>query len=562
LVYVVVGAWLALTVFVVLAWPRINTERAWRLGALLLALAFSLAHQLLFATVAEDAFITFRYAENIAEGNGAVFNAGERVEGYSNFLWMMLIAMPKALFGLDIVHSAAVLGTLCSLGCVPMAYLLVNRIVARVSTDGDQAPRPALGVAAAVLTAGASGLAAYGPSGLETPLFVLLMLATVYALAARRPVVAGVVVALATMTRPDGVVIAAVAGLWLVLAAMRTRFSWWAPVGFLLGSLVFVVPWTTWRMTYYGHFLPNAVAAKSGGSIGWQLGQGWNYLVGFSLVQQGFLVLAIAALGACLRRPGKPTEPGELEARSLLWLLFWISGAYLAFITFAGGDWMPAWRLLTPLPPLIAVAAVATYGVLTAAAVPSPRPRDPIGRRFVPVVAAGLAVLSLVASIVNPRMLPAMKSWDVKIAEAAEIGAWIGERLPPGTVVSTYANGSLSYYAGTQLMVVDVLGLTDEHIARHGRRTEGAGPVGHIANDYDYVVNVRRPALAVTTGNGYHEEQHCGLDPAYGGRYSVATFRREGTAHWVEVYPRSDQAATVLAQLSADPRFVYVPCPS
>jgi hypothetical protein len=86
---------------------------------------------------------------------------------------------------------------------------------------------------------------------------------------------------------------------------------------------------------------------------------------------------------------------------------------------------------------------------------------------------------------------------------------------------------------GTSVTVVDVLGLTDEHIAREGKRDDNAGPIGHIASDYDYVVNVRQPALAVATGNGYSDKQRCGIDPVYAGNYQVATFRRAGSKNWV-----------------------------
>ncbi|AXB45882.1 hypothetical protein [Amycolatopsis albispora] len=551
MVFAVLGAWLALTVGVLAAWRQINSVRAWRVAALLLTLALSLIHQLLFATVAEDAFISFRYSQNIAEGHGAVFNAGERVEGYSNFLWVVLVAIPKTLFGFDIVRTASVLGVLCALACVLAAYFTVNRVVTET---------PGLGVAAAILTAGATGLAAYGPSGLETPLFVLLALLMCHALAAGRAVVAGVVVALATMTRPDGVVLAVVAGLWLVNAAARGRVTWWWPGGFTLGALVLVVPWTAWRVTYYGHLVPNAVAAKLGGSLGWQLEQGWTYLSSFALVHQGYLLIAVAGVTALLRRRRELTAE-EKRGRSAGWLVFALGFAYLLFMTYAGGDWMPAWRLLAPVPVLFAVGAVAAYGVVTGA-VPSPRPRtQPVGGKLVPAVALGLCLLSFLVSAMSPSALPLMHEWRGKIAQMEEVGSWLGERLPPGTVISTYANGALSYRAGTQLVVVDVLGLTDEHIAREGHRDETLGPVGHIANDYDYVVNGRRPALAVTTGSGYSDRQRCGADPVYAALYSVATFRREGTDHWIAVYPRAEHAPRLIERLDADPRFTYVPCP-
>src|SRR5438067_2358346 len=134
---------------------------------LLLVLAFALIAQLLFATIRDDAFITFRYADNIAAGHGAVFNLGERVEGPADFLWLVLVTLPKALFGLDVATVALVLSTTCVLGCVVLAYQLGGRF----------------GLLAAVLTAGFSGLAAYGLAGTEMPLFVLLVLAVALAVA-------------------------------------------------------------------------------------------------------------------------------------------------------------------------------------------------------------------------------------------------------------------------------------------------------------------------------------------------------------------------------------------
>ena len=190
MVYAVVVAWLVLAAIVVLTWGRLDTDRGWRGTVVALTLGLSLLHQLLFATVTDDALVSFRYAQNIADGNGPVFNPGERVEGYTNFLWLVLIALPRAAFGADVQTTAVVFGVVSALGCVLVSYFLVNRIVVMATPDGAE-PRPAIGVAAAVLTASAGGLAVYGPSGSEVPLFVLLVLAVCYSLAARRPVVAG-----------------------------------------------------------------------------------------------------------------------------------------------------------------------------------------------------------------------------------------------------------------------------------------------------------------------------------------------------------------------------------
>ncbi|HET6708453.1 hypothetical protein [Amycolatopsis sp.] len=578
MVYAVVVAWLVVAAVVVLTWHRLDADRGARAFVLTLTLGLSLLHQLLFATVTEDALVTFRYAQNIADGNGPVFNPGERVEGYTNFLWLVLIALPRAAFGADIRTTAVVLSVLAALACVLLSCFLVNRIVAAARPEGAE-PRPATGVAAAVLTASAGGLAVYGASGSEVPLFVLLVLAVGYALAARRPVVAGVLVAFAVMTSPEGLVVAVLAGLWLVGAAVKEKHSWWAPVGYALGALVFLVPRLAWRATFYQHFLPAPLAAKLGGPLGGHLDAGWPYLAGFALAHQGFLLLSlVAAVALLLRRPaarfsgvreadapdmtaaaralGAAEPPVPIEARALLWLLFAIAAGLAAAAVLVGGDAGPSWRLLAPVPPLLAVAAAGVYGVLTAGVVgkPSPRPK-PVAPLLVPVAACGLAGIAVFVSVFSPEMLDRVRNWHAHGTELAEIGGWLGDYLPPGSVVSGAAPGALAAHGG-QLLIIDVLGRTDDHIAREGRHVDG------VAVDYDYVVNGRRPTLAVPADGGYDDRQHCAIDPVYAGKYEVATFRRVGTPYWVSVYPRAEQAKSLVADLDKGPDFRYVPCPS
>ncbi|KDN16710.1 DUF2339 domain-containing protein [Amycolatopsis rifamycinica] len=543
MVYAVVVAWLVVAAVVVLTWHRLDVDRGWRAFVLTLTLGLSLLHQLLFATVTEDALVTFRYAQNIADGNGPVFNPGERVEGYTNFLWLVLVALPRAAFGADIRTTAVVFGVLAALGCVLLACFLANRIVVAATPDGA-GPRPAIGVAAAVLTAAAGGLAVYGASGSEVPLFVLLVLAIGYALAARRPVVAGVLVAFAVMTSPEGLVVAALAGLWLAGAALKGKHSWWAPVGYLLGALVFLIPRLAWRATFYRHFLPAPLAAKFGGPLSEHLATGWPYLSGFALAHQGFLLLGlVAAVALVLRRTD------ALEARALLWLLLVTAAGLAAAAVLIGGDPGPSWRLLAPVPPLLAVAAAGTYGVLTADVVAKPSPR------LVPVIACGLAGIAVFVSVFSPEMLERVRNWHAHGTELAEIGGWLGDYLPPGSVVSAAAPGALAAHGG-QLLIIDVLGRTDDHIAREGRHDGG------VATDYDYVVNGRRPTVAVPADGGYDDRQHCAIDPVYAGKYEVATFRRVGTPYWVSVYPRAEQATSLVADLDKGPDFRYVPCPS
>ncbi|MGB5138377.1 MAG: hypothetical protein WBP29_07570, partial [Candidatus Zixiibacteriota bacterium] len=63
-----------------------------------------------FELTQDDAYISFRYAENLINGDGLVFNIGERVEGYTNFLWVILLALAKGLLGVDYLATSRVLG--------------------------------------------------------------------------------------------------------------------------------------------------------------------------------------------------------------------------------------------------------------------------------------------------------------------------------------------------------------------------------------------------------------------------------------------------------------------
>lgn len=77
--------------------------------------------------IQDDALITFRYSLNLANGLGPIWNEGERVEGYTNFLWMLLMTLPL-LFKGDPVIFSKLLGLLCFIGSLSMTYLLAKRI--------------------------------------------------------------------------------------------------------------------------------------------------------------------------------------------------------------------------------------------------------------------------------------------------------------------------------------------------------------------------------------------------------------------------------------------------
>jgi arabinofuranosyltransferase len=150
--------------------------------------------------------------------------------------------------------------------------------------------------------------------------------------------------------------------------------------------------------------------------------------------------------------------------------------------------------------------------------------------------------------------------WRTQVYQLSSMGAWVNRALPDGTVVSTYANGALSYEAGPKLIVVDQLGLTDEHIARRGKRAVGAA-VGHAAHDYDYIVNVRKPDVLFARGGGFAPARVCDRSRELAGHYRSVVFQVKDRPLWAPVYLRTERADELIAMLDADSQFDHVPCP-
>jgi arabinofuranosyltransferase len=208
----------------------------------------------------DDAYISFRYARNLAEGNGLVWNVGERVEGYTNLLWVLeLAAFWKT--GLTCEPASLLLSALLTAGSV----LLLLMIAAESPLEGRRA---LVGWIALLFVATNRTFAVWSTSGLETRQFTFLLLLSFLLVvrAARgegKGLLAGVALVLLALTRPEGVLLGALAIGWLALEAgrrgrpgLRTALS----AGGVFGTALLLH--FLWRHHYYGDWLPNTFHAK------------------------------------------------------------------------------------------------------------------------------------------------------------------------------------------------------------------------------------------------------------------------------------------------------------
>jgi len=363
-----------------LAWMR---ERApWLL--LGLAAIVLVVHSLAYNFVTDDAYISFVYSRNFAEHGELTFNLGDPVEGYTNFLWTVVLGALMVV-GVPPEISSRILGTACALGTLVLVLRVMQHALGR-KTPWAAVP--------SLLLASSSGFACWTSGGLETQLFTLLVTAALEAVVAatkhpralRR---AGWLLALAAMTRPEGPLIAVMLGAaWivhLVLAWRRPKslpFSDHAepppPASILKHELVAAAwfiglwaPWFAWRWWYYGHPFPNTYYVKASGkwtdpAFAKQMVDHGFYYVWVWLKQTGLLyALPLALLGLVAIRPRTPRFVLGLACA-------FVAVFYVPYTISVGGDFMGLHRFIMPLYVVAAIAVVLGFErFATALATPS-----------------------------------------------------------------------------------------------------------------------------------------------------------------------------------------------
>jgi tetratricopeptide (TPR) repeat protein len=444
--------------------------------ALLLVLCGLLAlHALHFFQPVDDAFISFRYAENLAAGRGPVFNPGERVEGYSNFLWVVILAACR-LLGAGIPWSALFLGLVLSLASILVA--------ARVSR-GIHPSEKSAGLPAALFLAASPVVAMWAGGGMEVPLFSLLALLSsdfwmVERGGAKLPWRWPLAACLAAMARPDGILLFVIALGWGLFASPGGGDGRWRRTMADLGMFAIpAVPYFLWRWIYYGAFLPNTYYAKVNYDAA-VLTHGLQYLSWF-LLDCGGGVIALGALLAIRPRDERVS------------LLLWQGAGFTAYVLLLGGDGYAYSRFLVPVAVLLAPAA--EFGYRRAWRGLSDRRIPALGRipalpalLLLAAAAGGAAGSFAGADHQNYRM--GVESENRRRA----IGEWLRGAAQPGSLIALNPIGMIPYLSG--LPTLDLLGLTDAHIARSGERVTNLVLFAHNRCDPRYVLG-RRPAYLI-----------------------------------------------------------------
>jgi len=403
--------------------------------------------------VIDDAYIIFRYAQNLLAGNGFVFNPGEPVFGITTPLFGALVALLGLVSGGTQAPFPALALGVNTLADAATCWVLIGL--------GRKLERPTAGILTALLWAVAPMAVTFAIGGMETSVFILLMTATLYFHSSRRPVAAAACAGLSLVTRPDAVILIG------LLAAERARQTWkrrtghdYPPVRLteiaaLLAPAVF---WAGLAWWVYGSPLPQSIVAKS---VAYHLPREAGFVrllqnfatpfledqvfgptaIAFGLVAY-LLLFALGTVDSVRRKPES-------------WPTFAYPAAY--FVAFSvGNPLIFRWYLAPPLPMFllgIFLGVVRIAGDLRRPALAW-------------VFGAAAVLLSLNGWTLHPDNGPARPAPDMAFVGLEQIYTDIGRQLRgvvrPGEVVAAGDIGAIGFFS--QARILDLLGLTSPQV--------------------------------------------------------------------------------------------------
>jgi arabinofuranosyltransferase len=444
--------------------PHDHFRRMRALGLLLLLFALAVYSVLAwhFWWVNDDAFISFRYASNLASGYGLTYNPGEAtpVEGYSNCLWILVAALFERA-QMDVVFWMPLMSFVAGGGLL----LLVWHVCRRDLHLGLWST-----FAATLFLAAFPPYAVWATGGLETMPFALCLFLTFFLLVLRTSPTSGLWAALAglllILIRAEGV------GWCLLLVpcaiapqAGRRHGAWHRLVVYVAIVLVGAAAQEIWRYAYFGDLVPNTIRVK--GSIsGWTLQRGLSYVIVFSLT----FVSSFVSLPGTLYL----LRQQRIGLGVPIVIVYWATILYAILV---GGDFMAMGRLLVSALPFLALMIGFLAQANRQGAVSYPNCALAV-TVFCATLAAGTLPIwdvhivpqSVRAAFHFRRNTEVFRSeteqWRFMRQNSehwAEVGTALAEYALPGDSLVVGAIGNIGYYS--DLTIYDTNGLVSREVA-------------------------------------------------------------------------------------------------
>jgi hypothetical protein len=421
-----------------------------RTVALTVVFAVSIVLAYLNRFIQDDAFISFRYALNLTLGEGLVWNPGDYVEGYSNFLWTLLMSAAIRI-GLDPVPASQAFGLFSFVGTLAISHRLALHVC-----------RSGLAAILVVLVLGTNfTFSSYATGGLETQFQTFLIVSAVYLSlkacaddkwSSLRLAALSLLYAAALLTRLDSAAALLPAFVWVSWCLIRSA-SVARPMSklaaWLLPAIIVVGAWLNWKFLYYGDLLPNSFYSKATASVT-SASRGLIYIGFFFWSYVLFPFVLIAPFR--IKKIPFPPKMRILAVILVTWSIYVIS---------VGGDFME-FRFLVPVMPL---------GTMFLVTLVMSFRRQAVRIALIALVIAGsiwhattfrashgiASIDNLKRHLVNPN-----EDW-IGIGKTLHRLFYVDS---DEVSIATTAAGAIPYYSG--LRTIDQMGINDKFVAKHG----------------------------------------------------------------------------------------------
>lgn len=413
--------------------------------------------QPLLSTQYDDSYITYRYAWNLFQGDGLVFNVGDKVNSASSLLYVLMLAALGPLGHEVLPDASAVIGVASFIGLG--AVFIATGLHLRRSPHGLL-----IGIGAASIALINATNAYWALSGMETALFNLL-LATSLVLTTlpdaqrpqRRLIAVTISLVLLAVTRPEGIAIAgAVATGWVIRCLLIRERDWLRALIPFVAVTLTGASYLLFNVVYYGSVIPNSVLFKTMSDYyTTDMAENLASIAVYFGVRLGPVVTLAAAGGLAT---ALVCGPGRAVAR-LAQLLPGILGGLALLLFLLSASYSDQYRYLTPLSVLASWCFVqwATADGLFE----RPRALRRVSVLVLSLIVVGLCWQVLVAGRIQAASAPFLETQRAR----EEMGRWLEANTPSGTRILAGDLGSLAYWNPSNTYI-DSSGLTNRQLLR------------------------------------------------------------------------------------------------
>jgi len=449
----------------------------------------------------DDAMISMRYASNLSNGLGLVWNAGERVEGYTNLLMTLLMSVATSIFSKS---NAALLMQIVGCGFMLTIALISMRIADHMARDRSEQERTFFRVLTFGCTLAYYPLSYWSLMGMETGLLTLLVLWAVLSafdyLKDREPVsllFLTISLGLAFLTRNDSLIFAIL--IWSYMIWERAEFrtnpkSLFHLLAVICLYVLFMAGQVVFRVLYYGEWVPNTYTLKlSGMPLLARLGNGIGFI--WPLLLEIIIILLFSSFD--LIKNG--------SKRKLLFLGIFLST--LSYQVYIGGEPWNYWRILSPAMPLLMILFIGGVDTVVHAQSDTNTTLCSLGHfRLIKNVSERTLILSLTfigLLVANMGFLPEIlflsKPYSTQDnANNINTSLAIQQLTTKDASVGVYWAGAIPYF--TDRKAIDFLGKSDKYISHLPPDLSGAiaadgmsSVPGHNKYDLYYSIITLRP---------------------------------------------------------------------